>query len=394
MIRAKKNAVALTAFFIILVGIGEFTDWLPLGRIWKNSKKSFVQDCRVNILSTPDLQKLSKKITDIDRYADFKQIAKSSYFRVGTLGKKSLYYKLNNTSLEFESITDLSLIKPYSFLEFLLEKGKLKILLNDKLFSAIPLGFEIEEKDKVDKHRLNSDSCLFLVRTQEAKGAVFFLPNINSTVLTAVEGMGIVAQSASDPLGSSLLLMGKDGLIRRLDAGPKGVNKSLVGTYSGRIDEVKYSAKAEALLVFDDSSDNLTVVDAKTGTRRGILPVKKGEDVRVLFGTEGAVIGDKLADLKTATIVEELEGFCPKSQFVIDFDNKKMYFSSCEESKDKAKQNPSFVSSYDLHEMKLESQVDLGEKSAGEAEKLSRTDEVKSIFLDDFGRLIVLTVPI
>ncbi len=340
-------------------------------------------------------------MTTIDRYADFKQVQNSDYFRVGTLGKKSIYYKLQDSDFQFQELSDLSLMNPYVFPDFLVEKGKLKILFNDKAVSNISLGVRFQSSEKetdenVQIHQLNSGNFLILEKREKGEVKLLFLPGLNSqTIVIPIEGAVDVSFTASDSTGSTFLFIDKNGLIQRLDLINKNLKKTVVGSYKENIDDIKYSAKAEALIIVDRKKWSMSVIDAKSGALRGVLPLKKGEQINLLNGTQGALINNKLVDLVTAQVADQLEGFCPKSEYVIDFTNKKLYYSSCEAGKeDSPKANPTYLSGYDLHEMKLESQVNLGEKSVSETEKLTRTDEVKSLFLDNLGRLIVLTVPI
>ncbi len=395
MIRAKKNAIALTAFFIILVGIGEFTDWLPLGRLWKQSQVHTVQDCRVNLLTTPDLQKIGKKITSIDRYADFKQVSKSAFFRVGTLAKKWTFYKLSNPDYQFEPVSDLNMMRPFAFVEYSVDKGKLRINVNDKLVSSLSLGSEKYTSENAQIQRTSSELGTFVVRLQDKADSVGYLADLNKPKIEWMKGLSNLTFSASDKAGQSLIVVDKKGNFLRVDIEKNAVKVRPICTYKVEFDDIKYSAKAEALILIDRAHSQLTILDARTGVKRGSLPIAKGEQVSVISGTEGAILDNKLIDLVTCVIVEELPGFCKKSIFTVDFNNKRLYYSSCELGKEsQPKAAPTFLSSYDLHEMKMEAQVDLGEKSAGAEEKLKREDEVKSIFLDHMNRLIVLTVPI
>lgn len=395
MIRAKKNAIALTAFFIILVGIGEFTDWLPLGRLWKQSQMHTVQDCRVNLLTTPDLQKIGKKITTIDRYADFKQVGKSAFFRVETLGKKWTFYKLSEPDFQFEPVSDLNLMRPFSYVEFNVDKGKLRIYVNDKLVSSLSLGSEKYTNENALIKRTSSELGTFVVRLQDKADSVGYLADLNKPKIEWLKGLSNLLFSASDKAGKSLIVVDKKGNFTRADIEKNVVKVKPICIYRDEFDDIKYSAKAEALILIDRLHSQLTILDANTGVKRGSLPIAKGEQVNVISGTEGAILDNKLIDLVTAVIVEELPGFCKESIFTVDFNNKRLYYSSCELGKERQpKAAATYLSSYDLHEMKMEAQVDLGEKSAGAEEKLKREDEVKSIFLDHMNRLIVLTVPI
>lgn len=395
MIRAKKNAIALTAFFIILVGIGEFTDWLPLGRIWKQSQQNTVQDCRVNILSTPDLQKIDKKLTSIDRYALVKQVQKSPFYRVETLDKKATYYKLTEPDFQFVAISDLNTMKPFAMVDFGVEKGKLRIYVNDKLVNSLVLGSEKQSEERTRILRTSSDVGTFIVRMQDQADSVIYLADLNKPKLDFVKGLSDIQFCASDQAGSSLILLDKKGNFLRVDIEKNAPHVKPICTFIEQLDDIKYSAKAEAILIVDRSHLQLIILDAKTGVKRGVLPMAKGASISVISGTDGGLIDNELVDLVTGEKVEELPGFCKKSLFAVDFANKRLYYSSCELGKaSQPKAPPTFMSSYDLHEMKMETQVDLGEKSKGAEEKLRRVDEVKSIFLDHMNRLILLTQPI
>lgn len=395
MIRAKKNAIALTAFFIILVGIGEFTDWLPLGRIWKQNRQNVVQDCRVNVLTTPDLQKIEKKITSIDRYAYISQIGKSAFFRVEELDKKATFVKLTEPDFKFVAVTDLSTMRPFAFVDYKIEKGKLRILVNDKLANSLDLGSDKFTDQNILIKRTNSEKGTFIVRLQDKSDSVIYLADVNKPKLDFVKGLSNIEFCASDTAGVGLIVVDRKGNFSRVDIEKDVPTSRLICTYNSQIDDIKYSAKAEALLILDRAHLKLTILDAKTGVQRGILSMSKGDAVDVISGTEGGILDNDLIDLVTAQVVEELPGFCKKSIFAVDFTNKRLYYSSCELGKEsQPKASGTYMSSYDLHDMKMETQVDLGEKSAGAEEKLKRQDEVKSIFLDHMNRLIVLTVPI
>ncbi|MCW5822665.1 MAG: hypothetical protein KIT34_07655 [Cyanobacteria bacterium TGS_CYA1] len=395
MIRAKKNAIALTAFFIILVGIGEFTDWLPLGRVWKSKQQNAVQDCRVNILTTPDLQKVDKKITTIDRYANVEQVGKSAFFRVETLGKKTAFYKLTEPDYQFVQVADLVSMQPFALIEFKIEKGKLKISVNDKLATSLPLDWDKSTVENTLIQRTNSETAAFIVKMDDKSDSVAYLADLNKPRLELVKGLSDLQFCAGDNAGANLIAVDKKGNVFRVEIEKNLARVKPVCIYNDQIDDIKYSAKAEALLILDRTQLKLTVLDARTGIKRGILSFEKGDIVNVISGTEGGLVDNELIDLVTGQVVEELPGFCKKSIFAVDFANKRLYYSSCDlGSKNPAKAPPTYIASYDLHEMKMETQVDLGEKSAGAEEKLKREDEVKSIFLDHMNRLIILTVPI
>lgn len=395
MIRAKKNAIALTAFFIILVGIGEFTDWLPLGRIWKSRQQNAIQDCRVNILTTPDLQKIGKKMTTIDRYANVEQVGKSPFFRVQTLGKKTAFYKLTEPDYQFVQVTDLVTMQPFTLVDFIVEKGKLRISVNDKLATSLTLDWDKSTKENTLIQRTNSETAAFIVKIDDKNDSVAYLADFSKPKLELVKGLSEIQYCAGDKAGANLILVDKKGNIFRVDIEKNLARVKPVCVYNDQIDDIEYSARAEAILILDRSQLKLTILDAKTGVKRGVLPIDKGDTVNVISGTEGGLVDNELIDLVTGRVVEELPGFCKKSIFAVDFANKRLYYSSCDlGAKNQSKAPPTYVSSYDLHEMKMEMQVDLGEKSAGAEEKLKREDEVKSIFLDHMNRLIILTVPI
>jgi len=395
VIRAKKNAIALTAFFIILVGIGEFTDWLPLGRIWKQSQQNTIQDCRVNVLTTPDLLKIGKKITSIDRYADIKQVGKSAFFRVGTLAKKSAFYKLSDPNYQFEQVNDLNSMRPFALIEFIVDKNKLRINVNDKQSGSLSLGNEKFTDENTFVRRTSSVLGTFLVVHQDKDHGVAYLADLNKPELEWLEGLSNLTDSASDKAGPALIVVDKKGNFSRVDFEKKELKIKPICNYRDQIDDIKYSAKAEALIIIDRAHLQVTILDARSGAKRGSLPMDKGEQLSVISGTDGGLLDNKLIDLVTGQLVEELPGFCKKSIFTVDFINKRLYYSSCELGKEsQPKAPPAYISSYDLHEMKMETQVDLGEKSSGAEEKLKREDEVKSMFLDQMNRLIVLTVPI
>lgn len=406
--RAKAGIVFATLFFLALILFGEIAplgDFMPTNGITRTG----VDKYRIHILSTPGLDKVLSKETDLNVTAKVENFRSDS--RLCRLNGGYDFYSYRKLTPEWEFVEEepeqnwaplqYSLTTNEEKKELLLSKNNLEgkvisgnstaLLEKAKSLSVIPL--------KVDKY-------LLIFEGEKPMESAYFIRDPEKPELEEVNFKTPVEELYFDKEGSRVFARTRDNegtgintstypyRISAIDLEEKPLALKALNLPLSKEATVSYNAKADALSILDP--EKLRIVEASSGQVRKILYIDKllkekepTTNMVSISGVPALFLNDKLIDLRDGSIVDSLPGFSRKSIRVVDFKNKYLYYSPT----NKEGETSMDIAIYDLHNLSLEKQIQLGTKNSIEAERKERQDSLKYLFIDDQGYLIALSAP-
>ena len=414
--RAKAGIILATLFFLGLILFGELAplgDFLPVNGITREG----VEKYRIHVLSTPGLDKVLSKETSLNvtaRIDGFK--ADKNLFRLDG-GYDFFAYSRLNAEWDFEDAEPkpgakgihYSVVKKAkgekdgkSKNEWVLKKNDIEVGTIDGASSE---SFDAEKPPSVTP--LFNGKFLLLTSGDEPVRTKSVIKDPDDPALTPLHFGGEVENIYTDREGAKIFAKVKESegtgintstfsyALRYVDLDSQIEPKSFDIPLT-KAAKVCYNAKANAIAVLDP--EKLRILDAGSGRPREIIypeklfKKKRKElplDMVSLTGVPALLLNDTLIDLRDGSIVDSLPGFTAKSLYVVDFKNKTLYYSPM----DKDGENTMNIAIYDLHNLSLEKQIQLGTKNSLEAERKERQDNLRYLFIDSKGFLIALSAP-
>lgn len=421
-VKTRIGVAVLAVLFLILLLTSELS---PLNDLLAKNEitASGVAKYRIHILATPGLEKLENKLSNMNSTVILEQLPASNYFRAdGGHGfhdyflltdkwdfknleptTKNNKQKPANANIEQNSpeVPDLPEdLSPDYRLE--LEEDAVFLMKNDQSYFQLPL-----DKSLVGPVSLfNKRNSAAINPAESGTTKIYLIPDLGKPEFKTIDCKQQIVDTAIDPFGSRIYVLIKkieskdDNSTRRsilmVDLKePERINST--ATPVSFHSKIFFNQAAEALLILDQ--EKLRIIDATTGSVRSIYNFKKEEhlsekDIVVLPGVPGALIKEDLIDLRSADKIDTLIGFSPASRYIIDYKNKRLYYSSKDDSVEVPACRFMNIASYDLHNLSLEQQITLKGKRASEQQSGSqRKDSIEKLFLDKDGNLVVLSAP-
>lgn len=373
--------------------------------------RSGVPKFRIHILSTPVLDKLENKLTTLNSAVDIEQLSGSDYFFVDGGHGHHAYFRLT-AGHDFE------------------RAGKMAGGSNEhvELPEDMPVDVRLGDEDGKPV-LLEKDSPLIDLPAESKAGrlAVFnkgksallagessihLIADLDKPSLETIDCRDKIVDLAVDREGSRLFVLVKkaDDAGKKSEQGRRTLKViDLESPDPDKLEDLKipvsfhsrifYNHAALALLILDE--EKIRILDAQDGSVRLIRnfskePPLEEKDVVVLSGVPAAILKEAIIDLRPpCEEVGTLIGFGSQSRYVIDFRNKRFYYSGQSENNQKDQKDDASMSiaSYDLNKLTLEKQVKLAGRSASEESTRARLDFVKALFLDRDGNLVALSAP-
>jgi hypothetical protein len=97
--------------------------------------------------------------------------------------------------------------------------------------------------------------------------------------------------------------------------------------------------------------------------------------------------------MRSGEVVDTLYGYGPQSVFTVDFNNKKLYYSTDQKGGNQPDSTYMSINVYDLHEVEFQFQITLAARSLVADQTVERQDDIKHLFVNREGRLIALSAP-
>lgn len=436
--RGRMSLAIIAVFFMFLVVAGEvlqFTDLLGVNGITRGDVPKY----RLHVLNVPTLEKVLIKPTTVNVTAVMDQLGTSDVFRAHDDSNHHAYFRMNQ-NFDFESIEPLSTgafpLSPdapahYGF-EF--QQGKTIIERNDKYFTELTFANGGGDPKATEAAIINYGRSAVTFVKKNLTDSCIYIQRLANPTAKVIPGLACVLEATGDPYGQQFFA---------LTAPPKKKESdplmSLVGVNFDRVEpdgnhrkvtfdvpietsntRLYHSSLSTALAIVD--ADTLRIIDASDGKLRAKYQLvdrkdakgspgtargdeknkqadkdgKKGDALDtipkfiIIPGVPAAIFGNKLIDLRSGEVVDTLDGYGKNSVFAVDFINKKLYYSTCE---DDDEQRPTMnVAIYDLHEVKLDFQVTLAGRIMVADEAIERDDGIINLFLRN-GKLIALSGP-
>lgn len=433
--RGRMSLAVIAVFFMFLVVAGEvlqFTDLLGVNGITRGDVPKY----RLHVLNIPMLEKVLIKPTTINVTAEMDQLGTSDVFRAHDDNSHHAYFRMNQ-NYDFENIEPLSTgafplspdAPPHYGFDF--QKGKTVIERNDKYFTELTFPNGGGDPELRESSIINYGRSAVTYVKRNITDTCIYIERLASPTAKIVAGVTSVLAATGDPYGQQFFA---------LTAPPKGKPSDplmyLVGVNFDKLQpdgnyrkvtfdvpiktsdtRLHHSSLSRSLTIID--ADELRIIDAsdgklrahyrlveKTGNSGSPQDKHKNEQVdqngkhesalntvpkfTIIPGVPAAIFGSKLIDLRSGEVVDTLDGYGKNSVFTVDFINKKLYYSTCE---DDDEQKPTMnVAIYDLHEIKLDFQVTLASRIIVGDEAIERDDGIKNLFIRN-GKLIALSGP-
>lgn len=439
--RGRMSLAVIAVFFMFLVVAGEFlqlTDLLGVNGITRGDVAKY----RLHVLNVPTLEKVLIKPTSVNVTAVMDQLGTSDVFRAHDDNDHHRYFRINQ-NYEFETVEPLSTgafpLSPDAppFYDFEFQRGKTIIERNDKYFNELtfPNGGGDPNarqaciinygRSAVNFVKRNiTDTCIFIERLANPSAKI--IPGLTSILEATGDPYGkqffaLTAPPKSKPSDPLMSLVGVNFDSKEPDGNFRKVTFDVpIETSDTRL---HHSSLSTSLTIVD--ADRLRIIDASSGKLRAqyqLVDKKEGSTGRqnkpesvtdeknrkdnksgqkdsaldtiprftIIPGVPAAIFGNKLIDLRSGEVVDTLDGYGRNSVFTVDFVNKKLYYSTCE---DDDEQKPTMnIAIYDLHEVKLDLQVTLASRIMVADEAIERDDGIKNLFIRG-GKLIALSGP-
>jgi|AGTN01.1.fsa_nt_gi hypothetical protein len=430
--RGRMSLAVIAVFFMFLIVAGEvlqFTDLLGVNGITRGDVAKY----RLHVLNIPMLEKVLIKPTTVNVTAEMDQLGTSDVFRAHDDNGHHAYFRMNQ-NYDFENIEPVSTgafpLSPDAppHYDFDFQQGKTVIERNDRYFTELNFPNGGGDPKARESSIINYGRSAVTYVKRNITDTCIYLERLSSPTAQIVPGVTSVLQATADPYGQQFFA---------LTAPPKsklsdplmylvGVNfdkKEADGNYRKVTFDVPlttsdirlhHSSVSRSLTIID--ADHLRIIDASDGKLRADYQLvdKKGSakteekskqvdqndkkesaldtvpKFTIIPGVPAAIFGNKLIDLRSGEVVDTLDGYGKNSVFTVDFINKKLYYSTCD---DDDEQKPTMnVAIYDLHEIKLDFQVTLAGRIIVGDEAIERDDGIKNLFIRN-GKLIALSGP-
>lgn len=377
--------------------------------------RSGVPKFRIHILSTPILDKLENKLTTLNSSVDIEQLSGSDYFYVDGGHGHHAYFKLT-PGHDFERAgkmagdsKDRVELPPEMPVDVRLGdiEGKTVLLKNDSLLVDLPADCTTGKLAVFNKNK----SALLA-----SESSIHLIADLDKPSLETIDCRDKIVDLAVDREGTRIFVLVKkaDDADKKSEQGRRTLKVIDMETKPDSIEDLKipvsfhsrifYNHASLALLILD--REKIRILDARDGSVRLIRnfskePPLEEKDVVVLSGVPAAILKEAILDLRPpCEEVGTLIGFGSQSRYVIDFRNKRFYYSGHPErdqlrkgQRDQQEDAAMSIASYDLNKLALEKQVKLAGRSASEESTRARLDFVKAMFLDRDGNLVALSAP-
>ncbi|MCA9803699.1 MAG: hypothetical protein KC777_17125 [Cyanobacteria bacterium HKST-UBA02] len=408
-VKTRVGIAIAGILFLLLVFVMELS---PLQDLFGGDAitRSGVAKFRIHILSTPVLDKLENKLTSLNSTVDIEQLSGSDYFYVDGGHGHHAYFKLT-AGHDFEragkmagSSNEHVELPPDMPVDIRLgdEDGKPVLLKNDS-----PL-LELPESSKNGKFAVFNKEKSALVASESS---IHLIADLDKPSLKTIDCRDKIVDLSVDREGARIFVLVKkaDNAGKKSEQGRRTLKVIDLESNPDKIEDLKipvsfhsrifYNHASLALLILD--KEKIRILDAQDGSVRLIRnftkePPLEEQDVVVLSGVPAAILKEAVVDLRPpCEEVGTLIGFGSQSRYVIDFRNKRFYYSGQIErdQKDQKEDAAMSIASYDLNKLTLEKQVKLAGRSASEESTRPRLDFVKAMFLDKDGNLVALSAP-
>ncbi len=417
--RGRLGIAVAAVIFLLIVIVGELT---PLGQLLN----PLTEKLRIHVLSTPNLDKLKTQQTVLDVSDRVQQIPNSNVLRVDNRTGQHHYFVINDKWDLREIAPNASGDMPpegvtaVPYITFQEASDHVDLLKFDVVTGPLT-GFTVGARTDFDFEKnppliINYGNSAVLYRRGKTHVPIpdlAYVPDFNQKVAIVVPEISDIEKVAADRFGKQFFAITSDADTDELRL--VGVNfdapKPLVVTFDTPVNkdtQLFHCGPAATLVLIDQ--EKLRIVSARDGKaiathyHKDFLhnlngknsPFKSWEEelppFQIVPGVPAAIFADKLIDLRDGELADTLYDFGPKSVIAVDFNNKKLYYSTFDQGGRKMDSYMS-INVFDLHEVVFQYQITLGTRNLVEDDALEREDNIEQMFLGQFNQLVALSAP-
>lgn len=416
--RSRVGLAVAALVFLVIILVGEFT---PIGQLLQFGSNKL----RIHILSTPILDKMKTEQTVIDVSDRVQQIPYSNLLRVDNRGRHTYYVMSDKWELH-EVVPEANgemppegrTLVPYiSFSETTDHVDELRydVVIGPLTGFTVGAGtdFDFEHNPPLIINYGNSAVLYRRGKTRVPIPDLAYVADFNQKVAVVVPEVGNIEKVAADRFGKQFFAITSDSDTDELRL--VGVNfdapKPIVVNFETPVNkdtQLYHCGPAAAVVLLDQ--EKLRIIGATDGKviathyHKDFLrnlnvknsPFKSWEEeippFQIVPGVPAAIFADKLIDLRDGELADTLYDFGPKSVIAVDFNNKKLYYSTFDQGGRKMDTYMS-INVFDLHEVVFQNQITLGTRNLVEDDALEREDNIEQLFLGQFNQLVALSAP-